>query len=769
MEALTVIASESPLVVKKYKTMDAIEKYMKKLRREKEEYFRLGAGHPETPNEDSDSDERDSDYESELASIIDADFESGDDSDCNCSSIQLQSNASMVSISQLHKSPTKCPDPDSDQQQGLEWEVECTPRVLKKLKYRKTPESLRKAICAAIFHDLAKGRHWHQVKTKDKTHQLFKKKIRGKATILWEKVIQFSAELTDDNIDDPVYTNVIRVWDIVMNEKSYQQVVTAIEGSWHRQRKLTDSASKLCDLVRDIDESQTMRITQTMLNSKGLKIVPSADPDPNQYKPLILHEVPHNIESLIAFSRKFDLPIKLWPEEHKIAHMNLAKPLVVLGRSGTGKTTCCLYRMVQEYLWSAQFHDLPLRQLFVTKNKHLRKKFKDQFFKLVTHHSLPHGAVLDTAEANVHDLHALQCPAFMTSDELFYLLDHTFHHDNRDFTHCCDTNIGCRTTSDDQSTIKEVNISYFSKKIWKVIGKKSPSKKKFDPQLVWMEFMTFIKGFGESQMSELEYSKLSSRVAPNFIDHRKEVYQLYEEYSHHCRSRKTEKLFDKCDMILHLHQKLVEQKQISQVDIPWLFDSLYVDEVQDFTQSEILLLLQCHRNPNCNVFLTGDTAQTVMKDVSFRFKDLRALFHNTKFLSNEAPPLNYLQVNYRSHSGILNLAKSVLDIIKMYHLDSIDVVPSDEALFQGPKPKFIKQCEEDTLMRILASNVRNPSDIQFGHHQAIIIRSIESEEDMPIKNALVFSIYESKGLEFDDVLLYNFFKESKVSCSKLSA
>ena len=152
-----------------------------------------------------------------------------------------------------------------------------------------------------------------------------------------------------------------------------------------------------------------------------------------------------------------------------------------------------------------------------------------------------------------------------------------------------------------------------------------------------------------------------------------------------------------------------------------------------------------------------------MKDVSFRFKDLRALFHKAKFLPNEAPPLNYLQVNYRSHSGILNLVKSVLDVIKKYHPDSIEVEPSDEALFQGPKPKFIKQCDEDTLMCILASNVRNPSDIQFGHHQAIIVRRNESEEDIPIKNALIFSIYESKGLEFDDILLYNFFKESEVS------
>jgi len=33
-----------------------------------------------------------------------------------------------------------------------------------------------------------------------------------------------------------------------------------------------------------------------------------------------------------------------------------------------------------------------------------------------------------------------------------------------------------------------------------------------------------------------------------------------------------------------------------------------------------------------------------------------------------------------------------------------------------------------------------------------------------LKQGLILTIYESKGLEFDDVLVYNFFKDSQVSC-----
>ena len=39
-----------------------------------------------------------------------------------------------------------------------------------------------------------------------------------------------------------------------------------------------------------------------------------------------------------------------------------------------------------------------------------------------------------------------------------------------------------------------------------------------------------------------------------------------------------------------------------------------------------------------------------------------------------------------------------------------------------------------------------------------------ARESLPeeLKVAIVLTIFESKGLEFDDVLLYNFFKDSQV-------
>lgn len=48
--------------------------------------------------------------------------------------------------------------------------------------------------------------------------------------------------------------------------------------------------------------------------------------------------------------------------------------------------------------------------------------------------------------------------------------------------------------------------------------------------------------------------------------------------------------------------------------------------------------------------------------------------------------------------------------------------------------------------------------------QVIIVVNDEARRHLPqeMKMAIQLTIYEAKGLEFDDILLYNFFKDSQV-------
>jgi tetratricopeptide (TPR) repeat protein len=100
----------------------------------------------------------------------------------------------------------------------------------------------------------------------------------------------------------------------------------------------------------------------------------------------------------------------------------------------------------------------------------------------------------------------------------------------------------------------------------------------------------------------------------------------------------------------------------------------------------------------------------------------------------------------------------------MFFKGSIDHLPADKGMFSGPTPVILESCEESDLALLLSSNKRESSRIEFGAHQVVLVQSKEAKENLPsiLKGAIVLTIFESKGLEFDDVLLYNFFHDSMV-------
>ena len=65
---------------------------------------------------------------------------------------------------------------------------------------------------------------------------------------------------------------------------------------------------------------------------------------------------------------------------------------------------------------------------------------------------------------------------------------------------------------------------------------------------------------------------------------------------------------------------------------------------------------------------------------------------------------------------------------------------------------------------LLKGKGKSTSRIEFGARQAVLVANDVARENLPdaLRQGIVLTIYEAKGLEFDDILLYNFFKESQV-------
>lgn len=127
--------------------------------------------------------------------------------------------------------------------------------------------------------------------------------------------------------------------------------------------------------------------------------------------------------------------------------------------------------------------------------------------------------------------------------------------------------------------------------------------------------------------------------------------------------------------------------------------------------------------------------------------------------ANIAPLIN-LTVNYRSHNGILTLAQTVVNMIFHFFPLGIDKLDPEVGLISGLKPIFIKTSFSSLLAALFK---KNDKGLCFNANQVVIVKDASTKrevEKISQERALVLTISECKGLEFEFVILYDFFSSS---------
>ncbi|XP_005348261.1 TPR and ankyrin repeat-containing protein 1 [Microtus ochrogaster] len=797
---------------------------------------------------------------------------------------------------------------------NMTWEIECTSEMLKKLSSKVMTKVIKKKIILAI-QQLGNG-EWTQGLQKRLKHskgniQLFEAKLDKGARMLWELAIDFSARCSENSEkimgaerntcslekSGRVYTEIIRIWDIVLDHCKLSDSIMAICSAY--TRGLSCVLRKKLKGINKGQVSANMKIQKRIPrcyveDTEAEKSVEQADPE--YFPPASAVETEYNIMKFHSFSTNMALnilsdmtatveyPFRVGELEYAVIDLNPRplEPIILIGRSGTGKTTCCLYRLwkkFQIYWEKAEQAGSPLlskqilpkkrlevepgkegpgreeeedeeeessikvetmdnideeqeneacaggatvepagdsqvaegcvpehpqqlehlHQIFVTKNHVLCQEVQRNFIELTkSTKATSHYKPLDPSVHKLQDLRDENFPLFVTSKQLLLLLDASlpkpFFLRNEDGS-LKRTIVGWSTQEefsipsweeDDEEVEADGNYSeedkatethagdsdprvyvtfeVFTNEIWPKMIK---GRSSYNPALIWKEIKSFLKGSFEAlscphgRLTEEAYKKLGRKRSPNFKEDRSEIYSLFCMYQQ-IRSQKG--YFDEEDVLYNLSWRLSKLRVL-----PWSIHELYGDEIQDFTQAELALLMKCINDPNA-MFLTGDTAQSIMKGVAFRFSDLLSLFHyasrNTvdKQCAVRKPKrIHQLYQNYRSHSGILNLASGVVDLLQFYFPESFDRLPRDSGLFDGPKPTLLDSCSVSDLAILLRGNKRKTQPIEFGAHQVILVANEMAKEKIPeeLGLALVLTVYEAKGLEFDDVLLYNFFTDSE--------
>jgi superfamily I DNA/RNA helicase len=186
------------------------------------------------------------------------------------------------------------------------------------------------------------------------------------------------------------------------------------------------------------------------------------------------------------------------------------------------------------------------------------------------------------------------------------------------------------------------------------------------------------------------------------------------------------------------------------------FDRIYADEVQDSTQAEITLFLLSVNNNVDFLFLAGDNAQAITHGVSFRFQELRQIIARTDpGRTRNTKPVRLLR-NYRSHSGVLEFAAAILDLLATYFPKSFQKLDQDAGLSRGPRPGAWS-CPHGTESL--------KKHLQLDERLVVITRDenarqLEGQLGPALKHVHVLGVCEAKGLEFNDVLLVDFFSSA---------
>ncbi|KAF8151989.1 hypothetical protein K438DRAFT_1988110 [Mycena galopus ATCC 62051] len=493
---------------------------------------------------------------------------------------------------------------------------------------------------------------------------------------------------------------------------------------------------------------------------------PDLPPDDlEQMQSLLLKSVHFSqslLDSIIA-GRDASFVLQISPTEQDI--IEHPHSCYVLGRSGTGKTTTMLYKMLlveADYERSKEDgqETLKRRQLFVTQSRILAEKVEEHFSKLSAGYRLStvidHGGKEKTSPFALVDI----------DDELNWRSDLPKRYsDLRDENFLFVRN--ARERHGGQSSLLRSFLSGYWPHFPQTLTKG------LDPSMVFSEFLGVIMGAEETLTSASSfldrdtYLNLSERAQSTFADQRQRIYDLFESYMSQKRLLADIDAADRTHAILrHLERRGVPGKKM---------DYLYVDETQDNLLVDTLLLRSICHNPN-GLFWAGDTAQTISIGSSFRFNELKAFLHRIEEQRKKSSALYHqpvwqprtfqLTVNYRSHAGIVNCAHTVIEVIAMFWPYSIDLLARERGTVDGLRPVFFTGFDSGNVQyeQFLFGD-REGSYIEFGAQQCILVRNDAARDKLREQVGdigLIMTLYESKGLEFNDVLLYNFFEDSTV-------
>ncbi|CAC5380294.1 unnamed protein product [Mytilus coruscus] len=315
--------------------------------------------------------------------------------------------------------------------EGKTWEVECTSGVLKSLQSNRILPVFKQRI-VKIINALASGIYsksfFKPLVTGSERIKLFESKISSASRLIWEVGKQFSPRLTMKcEQEKNIYTDIIRIWEVVMEHKNIHQAVERIVKSHEKgascliQKKLCGNKAGNNDFntqQNNQNDNRDFRTPNIYLESDPAKdkwveeisFFPPASSKDTEYSTIKFYTFSSNVALNVLYQMKGEFPFRVTDIEYKITNLPFNAPIVLIGRSGTGKTTCCVYRLWYRFqqFWSEKIMDEATPEDSQNENRDHFKEEKDDITETCVpnnHESMNDHVKDEKLHAEIHEIH----------------------------------------------------------------------------------------------------------------------------------------------------------------------------------------------------------------------------------------------------------------------------------------------------------------------------------------------------------------------------
>ena len=277
---------------------------------------------------------------------------------------------------------------------------------------------------------------------------------------------------------------------------------------------------------------------------------------------------------------------------------------------------------------------------------------------------------------------------------------------------------------------KEVDFRSFDQ--W--ISRYRQSHKIKDSYKIFEEFKGVLTGsmIDKAYLSLNDYTSLGVKQSIFPVDERALIYDLFSKY---LEWLKEGTYFDSNILSYNLLPKITPQ-----------YDYVVVDEVQDITNIQLMLILRSLILPQ-NFVLCGDSNQIVHPNF-FSWSQIKTLFYKQDL---KGDIIRILATNYRNTPEVTRIANQLL-LIKNARFGSID---KESTYLVKPNSKHSGEVEflENNPKIKAELNAKTKRSTKFA---VLVLRNEDKALAKTFFNTpLLFSIQEAKGLEYENIILFN--------------